>query len=246
MVPSVPEMKFMYSSCPMIWKRNCTAVPRLYPGAGLIVLVVQTIFYYMPCMAASYPPMPTAGPLIPGYYNNQARPDFNPSPVIIFAPGIQNLFSTHFTDFSGGNFYAAYEMTPNFCMGMGLESAASKLHFDNGWKLTGLRFHPVFLNFKLDLFKTGKIIPYLDSSPGISFNKYDKGLPNSPGRTLDISERGLYIYSGAGIYFKVSRYFIPILDAGFKGYHMSFNNLDINPHGFDLKLGILYSIPVGN
>jgi hypothetical protein len=44
--------------------------------------------------------------------------------------------------------------------------------------------------------------------------------------------------TAVGCSYKISRFFTPFIEFGLKGFHMSLNNLDINPHGLVLALGL--------
>ncbi len=159
---------------------------------------------------------------------------------ILITPGMQNLFSTHMTDFTGESLMTDIRTSPNFWIGFGFENARCRLHYDNGYKLTDLKFQPVFLNFKLNLETFGRITPFLESSQGISFNQFDRIVIHSTRQPREISQRGIYWYTGTGFLIHLTKNIFPVVEAGFKGYHMSFNQLDINPHGFNLRLGLQY------
>jgi hypothetical protein len=149
----------------------------------------------------------------------------------------QILHTTHGTEFRGGSL--SYNYIHNlFMIGLGVEFSHSGFHNDNGWKLYNLNFVPVFVDFKLNLIKNNKVVPFLHTSEGISFNSYKKIRDNNVGKFYHVSENGFYVYAGTGISIRLCKYINPIIEVGFKGYHMSFNNLHINPHGFTIRAGI--------
>lgn len=152
--------------------------------------------------------------------------------------GIQDLYSTHSTNFKGVELGENYHLSPRFSLGLGAEFSWCGYHFDNGWNLTNLRFLPVYADSKLNL-TSGKVVtPYLHFSAGLSFANYKKQDAFSPGPVTAVSEQGFYMFSGAGASIKIVNHLNAFVDIGFKGYHMSLNALDVNPHGFTSKLGL--------
>lgn len=151
---------------------------------------------------------------------------------------IQDLHSTHSTNFNGAGLVVSYLLSPVFSVGLGTEYSTCAYHFDNGWNLTNLRFLPVFLDAKLDLTKNSILTPFLHLSTGTSFANYTKEDINALGKFRQVSEQGLYLYSGIGISFRLGNYTFTFIDLGFKGYHMSLNAMDVNPHGLTLRLGL--------
>lgn len=151
---------------------------------------------------------------------------------------VQNLSSTHGTTFNGVDFVVSYPVLHSFSVGLGTEYSHTGYHFDNGWNLTNLKFVPVFIDSKLDLTKHTILTPFVHLSSGISFASYTKEDINALGKFYPVSEKGLYLYSGIGLSFRISNYFATFIDLGFKGYHMSFNALDVNPHGLTFRFGL--------
>jgi len=151
---------------------------------------------------------------------------------------VQNLSSTHGTNFKGADLIVSYPLSPSFFVGLGTEYSYTGYHFDNGWNLTNLKFIPVFIDSKLNLTKNKILTPFVHLSTGISFASYTMEDINALGKFYPVSEKGLYLYSGIGLSLKSSKYFATFIDLGFKGYHMSLNALDVNPHGLTIRLGL--------
>ena len=151
-----------------------------------------------------------------------------------------DMRSTHQNHFRGANFMVWQKLKKNFSLGLGIEYAHSSFHGDNGYNLYNLTFIPVFLDVRYN-FKTEsrKFQPYLTIEPGLSFAKYKRENQNTGNVRIKISERGLYLYLGTGAKYQINKHLAPIVDFGFKGYKMSFNNLDINPHGIVLRAGLV-------
>ncbi len=158
----------------------------------------------------------------------------------IFSPGMHDLFTTHATEFSGESLIAGYHINNFSWIGLGTEISHSKLHDDNGWQLTRLKFRPLFLDMKIDFYRYKRFICYFKSSQGISFNRFDEIKQSTTGNPMPIKENGIYLYTGTGFNYLLSSNLSPDIEAGFKGYHMSFNKLDVNPHGLNLKVGLFY------
>ena len=57
------------------------------------------------------------------------------------------------------------------------------------------------------------------------------------GTPYKVSEQGLYVYGGFGAIFRISNHFAPIVEIGFQGFNMSFNQLAVNPHGATIQIG---------
>ena len=152
---------------------------------------------------------------------------------------VQNLFTTHGTNFNGIGVVESYMLSPRFALGLGAEYSWCDYHFDNGWNLTNLKFLPVYIDSKVNLTSGKKLTPFLRLSTGVSFANYNQQYALL-GPITHISEQGFYLYSGAGISLKISKWLSTYVDLGFKGYHMSLNGLDINPHGINLRIGATF------
>ncbi|HAH22236.1 MAG TPA: hypothetical protein DCL77_00430 [Prolixibacteraceae bacterium] len=168
-----------------------------------------------------------------------------------FIAGYQDLKSTHQNHFRGFNVMAGYNFSPKLSLGIEVEDVFSLHHDDNGWKLSELRLIPVIVDARYLIGENKFIVPFVEVSTGITFLKYykkvkvDAGSPDVTetdgpwffGLPFLVKETGLYTYFGAGTYFRISKHFMPFVGIGFKGYKMSFNGLDINPHGINFEIG---------
>ena len=166
----------------------------------------------------------------------------------------QNLRSTHVDHFTGFNVMAGYYVTPKFSLGIGVEDVYGQRHDDNGFKLSEMRLVPVIIDARYLIGENKFIVPFVELSTGITFLKYYKKLQvpaGSPditetdgpfffGPAFLVKEKGLYTYLGSGAYFKICKHFMPFIGIGFKGYNMTFNNLDINPHGLNYEIGVKF------
>jgi len=163
----------------------------------------------------------------------------------------QNMRSTHVDHFAGFKVMAGYNFTPKFSLGLGVEDVYDPHHDDNGLMLSEIRFIPIIINARYLFGENRIIVPFVELSTGITFLKYyekTKVTAGSPditategqyyfGLPFIVQGKGLYTYFGSGVYFKVSKHFMPYLGIGFKGYNMTSNNLTINPHGINFEIG---------
>jgi len=166
--------------------------------------------------------------------------NFRKNKKLFIVPEFHGLHTTHGSNFSGKSIILNYQYSKTFYFGLGAEFSLATFHGDNGWNLHNLKFIPVFLDFKLSVTKNKLLVPFFHTSEGISFNNYKKEADNYNGKSYNVSEKGLYVYAGIGVLFKIRKYLKPIIDIGFKGYHMSFNNLDVNPHGLTFRFGLMF------
>lgn len=152
----------------------------------------------------------------------------------------QIMNSTHNTQFYSGDVIISYQKSSAVALGLGAEFSYCKLHNDNGWKLSHLRFLPVFFDNKFYFFRNSRLCPFLHLSEGISFNNYTKEetMTNKP--PYHVSEEGFYAYTGIGCKIRTGTRYTPTMDLGFQGYRFSGNNLDVNPHGITLRLGVIF------
>jgi hypothetical protein len=154
--------------------------------------------------------------------------------------GIQDLKSTHNTYFKGGSLIADYAISRVFSLGLGVEYSYCPFHHDNASDLTNLQYVPVFIDTRLRLPENGRLIPYWRFSTGISFATYTNKELDTQRNPYTVNERGLYMLTAIGCSYKICRFFTPFIEVGLKAFHMSLNNLDVNPHGSVLTLGLVF------
>ncbi|MBZ4191452.1 hypothetical protein [Niabella beijingensis] len=155
---------------------------------------------------------------------------------------VEDLYSTHGNHFPGVSASYNRYFGKKWELGAGMEYSYTGYHDDNGWDLYHLNFIPVYLSeyFYIGTFNRWK--PYVHLQEGVSFARYDKEFQDQPGVRYKIREAGFYGYGGAGTGYVFTQKSGLFLEAGMKAFHLSFNNLDVNPHGFALKLGYVYRL----
>lgn len=153
----------------------------------------------------------------------------------------QDLYTTHRDHFRGVSFIVAKAVSPWLRLGAGAEYSAHSYHFDNDWNLYHLHFIPVFVDEQLKLKNSRRLFPVIHLSEGLTYSSYQKEVIADPGRIQTIHEVGVYLYGGTGVTYRVSNKVGVSVEAGMKGFHNSFNDLDVNPHGITGRLGIILS-----
>ncbi|SDE14063.1 hypothetical protein [Niabella drilacis] len=155
---------------------------------------------------------------------------------------VEDLYSTHSNHFAGASASYNRYWGNKWALGVGVEYSGTAYHDDNGWNLYHLNFIPVYVSAYFNIGTYRQWTPYAHLQEGISFAWYDKEFPDHPGTRHRIREKGGYGYGGAGTRYAVSPGSGFFLEAGMKAFHLSFNNLDVNPHGFTSKLGYVYRL----
>lgn len=162
------------------------------------------------------------------------------TPKFTYSPAFELLRSTH------GNLFHAASLKVNYLLenglepGFGVEYSATRIHHDNGYTLHKLWFIPVYANLKYQFSPSKKIKPFAETSAGISFNKYHIAHDERPDKISRNKERGVYVYLGFGAKYALSSRTSTFVGIGFKGYKMSTNDQDINPHGLSFMFGFTF------
>jgi len=160
--------------------------------------------------------------------------------VFSVSPAFELLRSTHSNLFYAPSIKVNYLYANGLEPGFGIEYATTPVHHDNGYVLYKLKFLPVYGNLKYNFKTSKKIKPYAETSLGISFNKYDRAEDPTPDIKSKVKEEGFYVYTGFGAKYNISQNVNTFVAVGFKGYKMSTNDLDINPHGLSFSLGFTF------
>ncbi len=155
---------------------------------------------------------------------------------------LENMHSTHGTEFRGIGGSLSKHLSNHLSLGAGVEYAHSPLHDDNGWELTNLNILPVFINEQWRFLPNKRLAPYFRLRQGISFISYNREWQADRGVISRIREKGFYGYAGSGALYKFGQKWTADLAVGLKAFHISNNNLDINPHGFTVGIGLVYHL----
>jgi len=164
----------------------------------------------------------------------------NDEPRYNFSPAFEFLRSTHGNYFNGPSFKVTRNLESRFKPGIGIGYATTKLHFDNALLLHNMKLIPIYANVSYDITNKSKFEPFAEASAGITFLRYDRSSEADPLTVNRINERGLYLYGGFGVRYKVTNRIAPYVSAGFKGFNNTLNDLDINPHGITFQAGVRF------
>jgi len=161
-------------------------------------------------------------------------------PAFTVSVAYELLRSTHQDFFNGPSVKLSRNLPGHFKPGIGIAYASTEQHHDNGLVLANVKLLPVYANLSYNFRAGSKFEPFIEASAGITFVRYDQGTDAEPHNTFRVHEQGLYLYSGFGTHYHLSKHFSPYVAAGFKGYHNSTNDLDINPHGITFQGGFTF------
>jgi hypothetical protein len=150
---------------------------------------------------------------------------------IFITPLFESLYSTHGNFFYSGSLTVSATISKRIEIGLGVEKAFTPVHHDNGFVLSQLQFSPLHGNVKYHFKSCGKFSPFVETSAGVSFNKYRKASDDNPSNKYLVKETGIFLYTGGGLRYAVSNKILLVSGVGLKGYKMSFNVYDVNPHG---------------
>lgn len=156
--------------------------------------------------------------------------------------GFEFLHSTHATNFKGFSLAFNKRFGNIFEGGVGFEYSHCKYHDDNGFNLYNLKLMPIFFTQRFYFLRKNKLETFFHLREGLSFTGYDKKPQDNPGLREHVNETGFYGYAGLGAEYPLTGNLNVFLEPGIKSFHISANNLDINPHGFNLISGLKYSI----
>jgi hypothetical protein len=170
---------------------------------------------------------------------SQTKPNIDSlksKPRVCLELGWQELYSTHSNFFHGFNAEILKQKSAKFAYGLGAEYSFSPFHNDNGWKLYKLHFFPVYAIQKINLTSQKKVNSYLKFKEGLSFVNYTK--EEKQKTPYHVSEKGVYISTALGINKNINYKTAVYIETGFKAFHMSFYDLEVNPHGVFFSTGI--------
>ncbi|KIO77645.1 hypothetical protein TH53_08355 [Pedobacter lusitanus] len=161
-------------------------------------------------------------------------------PLYNFSPAFEFLRSTHSNFFNGPSLKVSRNFKGRFKPGIGIAYATTEKHHDNGFVLYKMKVLPVYANLTYEIPTKSKFEPFAETSLGISFVKYDRATDEQPLITTRVNETGFYVYGGLGLRYAATKHIAPYVTAGFKGYHMSTNDLEVNPHGVTFSVGVRF------
>ena len=151
-----------------------------------------------------------------------------------------DMISTHKNRFRGANIMLSEKISNNLNWGVGIEYSYGSSYSDEYFNLHNLSYIPIFFDLTYKIKTTNKLKPFVSVDPGLSFANYNLEMKNELNKKILIRELGFYLYTGVGLKYQIDNRLSTVIDFGFKGYKMSFNNLDMNPHGFVIRAGLVF------
>ena len=166
----------------------------------------------------------------------------NKKAEVFITPAYESVYSTHGNFFYSKSIRATKFINKKLELGIGIEKAFSPKHHDNGFVIYRLKFVPVYSHIKYNFVNASKWCPFVESSLGVSFNKYKIASDETPTEKSKVNEVGVFVYTGVGTKYLLSKNISLVSALGFKGYKMSFNVYDINPHGVTYLVGLGFKL----
>ncbi|HMI67347.1 MAG TPA: hypothetical protein VK517_14985 [Cyclobacteriaceae bacterium] len=167
----------------------------------------------------------------------------------ILVPEVHHLRSTHSQTIYGASVMVGYRITPTLWAGFGCEVSRTDSLFTHDRHTRVLKFTPVpiYAEARFDLIRNSIVTPYLNLAAGMSFITYERKRLDTSGSMVDdkhIFQNGFFFKGGAGLLFHLSNTISPSINASLKGFHMSGNPYEINPHGVTIQAGVV--VKIGN
>lgn len=166
----------------------------------------------------------------------------NKSHALVLIGEMQHVHTTHHGSIFGGSIVAGKFISRSAMVGLGMElSYKDKIRtYDINFDIHSFRPIPVFADFRV-LLSSGKVIPYIELAPGVAFIHYLKN-EFSKGEHF-VWQTGFYAYAGTGLIYKISNKISASGAIGVKGYHISSNVYEVNPHGLTYRFGVVLNLP---
>ena len=152
------------------------------------------------------------------------------------------LYSTHSTKFRGPTLLAEKDLDKYWAVGLGVGYNTCPFHPDNGYDLKDFQLVPVFASLRYTFGRNRLFDPYALFKTGITFMGYDRKEGKTDAPYMRVNELGWYDYIGGGSTVNLDKRVQLYLNVGLIGYKMSFNDLDINPHGVAGNIGFRVKI----
>jgi hypothetical protein len=160
-----------------------------------------------------------------------------------FEPTVLSMRSSHHNYFNGFSLLAGNNLTQRFSLAVGVEYSGNKHHHDNNWQLYNLTFKVILIREQFRIFSENKFKLSGDFREGISFVNYEKEEPLvRKNYRYHVREKGLYFYGGFDAKYQFSKKIAFVADFGYKGLHVSTNDLQVNPNGLTILSGLQIKI----
>lgn len=158
------------------------------------------------------------------------------------APTYSYLYSTHGTKYRGFGINVETSLSNRSQVGLGIERIYCPYHYDNGLNLSNLHLVPIYAMIRYNIFISRWLQPYFKVAIGVTFMGYEEQKAHTAEVVVKRSTTGVYNYGGLGTTIVLKKGIDFFIDMGMVGYKMSWNALDINPHGVAGKTGLLFTL----
>jgi hypothetical protein len=165
----------------------------------------------------------------------------------ILVPEAHHLRSTHSQTIYGASVMVGYRITPSFSAGIGCEVSRTDSLLTHDRYTTVLKFTPtpIYAEARFNLIQNSFVTPYLNLAMGMSSITYERKRFDKSGASIEdknVHQRGFFFKGGAGLLFHISNTVSPSINASFKGFHVSGNPYEVNPHGVVIQVGVVVAI----
>lgn len=152
------------------------------------------------------------------------------------------LYSTHSTKFRGPSVAIDKDLNNHWTLGLGVGYNFCPFHPDNGFDLKDLKLIPIYGLVQYRFSHHRLFDPYATFKTGVTLLNYKQKDASKNDSYANIHSKGWYTYLGGGTFVNLNAIYQLYINVGLIGYKMSFNDLDINPHGVSGNIGIRVKI----
>jgi hypothetical protein len=156
----------------------------------------------------------------------------------------QRLRSSHSQTIYGGSAMLGYRVNPTLSAGIGIEVSHTDSLYTHDRYRSVLNFTPIpiYAETRFDLIENSKVTTYLNLAMGMSSIDYERKRFDATGGNMEnrhVHQNGFFLKGGFGLVFNINKYISPLVNASCKGFHISSNTREINPHGVTFQVGLL-------
>ncbi len=178
------------------------------------------------------------------YAQDLDRVDHHKSDHFILVVEAQRMRSTHSQTIYGGSVFLGYSINRSFSAGIGGEVSYADSLYTHDKSATVFFFKPIPMYGEVRFISkwNSRFIPYAHLAVGMSSITYHlQRHEPTPGNVqhLNVYQRGFFVNAGFGLLFPISKRIAPSIGISLKGFHISKNPYEINPHGITIQAGIV-------
>lgn len=163
----------------------------------------------------------------------------------IVAVQFQRLRSTHSQTIYGASIFFGRQIHSSLTAGIGCEvSYVERLYTHNkSFNIFYFRPIPIYGEVRFISQRNSRFVPYAHLATGMSsityhLQRYDPIIGSVQHK--NVYQYGFFVNVGFGLLFSVTKHIAPSIGVSFKGFHISGNPYEINPHGITLQAGVVW------